>query len=674
MSPQQFQSQLQQAVSHHQANRLKEADGIYQRLRAADPKNFDVLHLSGLVAYQQGRHAAAAALLGRAFHLKPKSAACAKYLGMTGNALGDSLAAERHLRAAIKLDPSLVDAWCHLAVSLVAQGRVTEARAAFDHALKLKPDYVEVHERLGALACQISGFPAAVPHFKRVTELQPADPTGWANLGASLAQAGRIEESFPCFERSLALAPTHPLALTARALAWLLTYRLREAVAGYAEVLAAHPRNFEARSGRLLTQQYLDAVDRAALFAEHVAFGEACGERTQTVLPNLAEPSRRLRVAFLSPDLRRHSVAFFLAPLLERLDPTQFEIFLYHDHALMDDMSERLRGHAAVWRNFIGQTLPTIEAAIRQDAPDVLIDLAGHTGINRLPLFARRLAPVQITWLGYPDTTGLRVMDYRFVDAITDPVGEAEPFHTEQLVRFAPTAWTYQPPFDAPEPALAPSTARGPVTFGCFNNFAKVSDSTLCGWARILAVVPHSRLLLKGHGLEEPALVQALRERLALLGVEEERVELLGRTPDIAAHLALYSRVDVALDTFPYHGTTTTCEALWMGVPVVTLAGDRHASRVGVSLLTAVGHREWVARDWSAYVSIAVALANDVVARISARRTLREEMRCSALMDHAGQAARFGDALRLCWQNWCRDQPTVSSSQSAPPTETVLSA
>ena len=674
MSPTQFQSQLKQAVALHQANRIREAELIYQRLRAADPKNFDALHLSGLVAYQQGRFADAVALLSRALKRNPTFAVCVMRLGMAYTALGDFTLAERHLRAALKLDPLLPEAWCHLAVTLGAQNRLPEARAAFEQAVKLKPNYAEAHDRLAALTCQTGGFAAAVPHFRRVTELDPNNPTAWANFGAVLAQSGGLEESFSCFERALALEPAHALALTARALAWQLTYRLREAADGYSEALAHHPKNFEAHSGRLLTLHYLDGVDRATIFAGHVAFGEACAGPVQTRLPNLPEPTCRLRVAFLSADLRRHSVAYFLEPLLAHLDPGQFEICLYHDHTQVDDMSERLRTRATIWRNFIGQPLPKIESAIRNDAPDVLIDLAGHTGINRLPLFARRLAPVQITWLGYPDTTGLRAMDYRFVDGITDPIGEAEPFHTEKLIRYAPTAWTYQPPLDSPEPACVLSSQGGPVTFGCFNNFAKVSDSTLRGWAQILAAVPRSRLLLKGHGLSEPALAAALRARLAVLGVEGNRIELLGRTASVAEHLALYSRVDVAFDTFPYHGTTTTCEALWMGVPVVTLAGDRHAARVGVSLLTAIGRGEWIAQDWPDYVAIAVALAKYPAVRTVARQSLRDEMRRSPLLDHAGQAARFGAAVRDCWQRWCRDRQSDPKSQPVLQSEAVLQA
>jgi predicted O-linked N-acetylglucosamine transferase (SPINDLY family) len=258
-----------------------------------------------------------------------------------------------------------------------------------------------------------------------------------------------------------------------------------------------------------------------------------------------------------------------------------------------------------------------------------------------------------VTYLGYPDTTGLAAMDCRMVDAITDPVGEADRLASERLARFAPTAWTYDPPPTAPEPAMA---REGPIAFGSFNNFSKVNDATLGHWARILACVDGSRLVLKGHGLGTTVLATDVRRRLASAGISEERVDLIERTETIEQHLAAYARIDIALDTFPYHGTTTTCEALWMGVPVVTLAGDRHASRVGASLLTAVGHPEWIASDWSDYVQKAAALAAACRGRHGERGAdverglaLRAAMRRSALLDHKGQSERFGRALCALW-------------------------
>ena len=407
-------------------------------------------------------------------------------------------------------------------------------------------------------------------------------------------------------------------------------------------------------------------MSRDTLYDQHRRFGAAAGPSPARTFANVRQPGRRLRVGFLSPDLHRHSVAYFLEPLLAHLDRNEFEVFLYHDQPVVDSMSERLRQLADCWRVVAGLSPDSLENVLRADAPDILFDLAGHTGMNRLPLFVRRLAPVQATYLGYPDTTGLLAMDYRLVDAVTDPAGAADAICSERLLRFAPTAWSYAPPADAPEGA-AVASAEAPaagVVFGCFNNFAKVNDPALFAWGRILAAVPGSKLLLKGGGLSAPALRADLCRRLESSRIPIERVELCERTRTLAEHLAAYGRVDVSLDTFPYNGTTTTCEALWMGVPVVSRVGDRHASRVGASLLQAVGHSEWLAADWDDYVAKAVALAGDPSRRAELRRGLRLEMQASALLDHRGQAARFGTALRRMWAEYCRDE-SVSDGKAA---------
>jgi predicted O-linked N-acetylglucosamine transferase (SPINDLY family) len=341
--------------------------------------------------------------------------------------------------------------------------------------------------------------------------------------------------------------------------------------------------------------------------------------------------------------LRTHSVAFFLEPLLRHLDRTRFDITLYHDHFAIDDTSHRLQALASRWRNFIGQTADVVETRICGDAPDILVDLAGHTGFNRLPLFARRLASTQITYLGYPNTTGLAEMDFRFTDALADPPGDSDAFHTERLVRFAPTAWCYEPPAGAPEPSLQPGRS---LTFGSFNNFSKLSLQTLRLWAAVLRAVPDSRLLVKCSGID----AALLNPRLSAAGLDPDRVDLMPATPTLAEHLATYSKVDIALDTFPYHGTTTTCEALWMGVSVITLCGDRHAARVGVSLLTAAGHPEWIAHSEDEYVLLAASLAADETKRAALRARLRDDLTRSVLLDHAGQAARFGAALLECYE------------------------
>jgi protein O-GlcNAc transferase len=653
MAPTKLRILLEDAVAHHRGGRLREAENLYARARAAAPANFDALHLSGLAAQQQSRHRDAAGFLRQALRVNPTSAVCEMRLGVAVMALGDAAAAERHLQRAVGRSPDLTEAWCHLGAVLRALGRHQAACAAFERAIALDANCLEAHEHLCALVSAVDGFAAAVPLLRRVVALVPGNASALANLGVALAQSNSSAEALGCLEKAVALEPEHQLALTGIALIYQETYRLAEAIGTYGRVLERNPRNYEARSGRLLAMHYVDGVGRGEMLAEHLAFGDTVVAKKSPEFQNTRDPARRLRVGFLSPDMRAHSVAYFLDPILAHLDPGRFEIYLYHDHARTDAMSAKLRSRASAWRHLAGLTNDAVESAVRSDAPDILIDLAGHTGLNRLPLFARRLAPVQVTYLGYPDTTGLPAMDYRLVDHVTDPVDEADGYCSEKLIRFSPTAWSYSPPESAPAPAPVPGVPGGEVTFGCFNNFAKVSDSTLKAWARLLVAVPGSRLLLKSRGLDSPGTANRILEKFAAAGIEAGRIELHGRTTGIADHLGLYARVDVALDTYPYHGTTTTCEAMWMGVPVVTLLGARHVSRVGASLVASAGHAEWIARDWDEYVHTAAHVAVDRESRVTLRTGLREDMRRGPLMDHRGQAARFAAALRECWATWC---------------------
>jgi predicted O-linked N-acetylglucosamine transferase (SPINDLY family) len=640
---------LQTALAHHTKGRLAEAERFYRQILVSVPRNFDALHLLGTLLYQKGRYPESLDFLSRAHQVNPTHGICEMRLGLALAALQRLPEAERHLRAATRREPKSPDTWNNLAATLRALGRFKEAADCLRQSIALKPDAHEIHDQLGGLLADTEGLPAGLPHFKRAVELQPAFAQGWCNLGLALIGERRHAEALEALDRALVLDPALQHALVGRALALQETYRLAEAMDAFGRVLARIPAHHEARSGRLLTLNYLSGISRDEGFAEHLAFGHAAEEAAAppAARPRPHRPGDRLRLAFLSPDLRNHSVAYFLEPLLRHLDRSRFEVILYHDHFQIDAMSDRLRGLADLWRNFIGQRSAVVESAIRADAPDILVDLAGHTGRNRLPLFAHRLAPIQVTYLGYPNTTGLRAMDFRFVDAITDPDDEDQRYHTERLIRFSNCAWAYQPPPNAPEP----SRDAGPgITFGSFNNLAKLSPGTLALWARLLATVPDSHLLLKGHGLHDPALRGAMEQKLRDAGFDLARVELLGRRPDTASHLEIYRQVDVALDPFPYHGTTTTCEALWMGVPVISLRGDRHASRVGASLLTAAGHPEWITETADDYVRVAAETARERAARPDARSQLRRDLQASVLLDHAGQSQRFAAALLRCWE------------------------
>ena len=331
----------------------------------------------------------------------------------------------------------------------------------------------------------------------------------------------------------------------------------------------------------------------------------------------------------------------------------RFEIFCYSDVLAPDNVTERLQGYADRWHNIADMQDEEVAELVLKDGIDILVDLAGHTGNNRMLLFARKPAPVQVSWLGYPNTTGLSTMDYRFVDPYTDPHGLTDPFYTEKLLRLPESFLCYLPDENSPDVGYLPETVSGHITFGSFNIFTKMTEEVLALWADILKNIPNARLLLKTKSFSDKQICAKVMKIFSQKGIYSERVELLGHQEHFLKHLSLYNRIDIGLDTFPYNGTTTTCEALWMGVPVITLAGNNHASRVGVSLLTNTGLEDLIAKTHDEYVDIAVNLAADTRRLQKLRRNLRPMMKNSPLTD----AKRFTDNLensyRHMWEMWC---------------------
>jgi protein O-GlcNAc transferase len=609
-----LESRLSVATGHHLAGRLAQAWAQYQLLRPLAPRDYRVLHLGGTALLQLGRVVEASEWLTVALRLSPNAAATHLCLGLALSQQGRAEPAEVHLRAAVRLDPKNGETATNFGLFLVRTGKAVEGLA----------------------------------ELRRGAELRPKEAAGWLNLGDGLLTLGHPVEALVAQERAVELAPQDPAVHRSRAMALHGCHRMRESLAAFDAALRLDPRDLTAASQRLLVLHYLDDLAAADVAEAHRAFGRlVAGLQTTRVLPRNGGADKRLRVAFLSPDLRTHAVAGFIEPLLGGLVPEAFEVVLYHDHAIDDATSARLRSRATLWRNFTGLPDAEVTRQILADAPDILVDLAGHTGQNRQRLLASRLAPVQVTYLGYPDTTGLPTMDYRFTDAIADPVGVADGLHAERLVRFASTAWCYAPAADAPPVAPLPcekDAQAGPV-FGSFNNLGKLSPTTWRLWARVLAAIPEARLLLKGEAPSPDWLVQ----QASAVGLDPARVTLLPVVPGQAAHLACYAQLDVALDPLPYNGTTTTCEALWMGRPVLTLVGDRHVSRVGASLLTAVGQTDCVAATEEEFIEKARTLVADRSALAARSARLREAMRASPLMDAAGQGRAFAQALRNCW-------------------------
>lgn len=487
----------------------------------------------------------------------------------------------------------------------------------------------------------------ALESLRAAGRLTPADPSIPLRAARALADAGRYCAALAHTDAALALGPATPPLQSLRATCLLNLGRVDESVALLRAAIAADPLNAEIASQLALALNYLPDATPTEVREAHVAYArllDSAALPPLTPAPLTPRASGRPRVGIISPDLRTHSVAFFLLPWLRRRDRSAMDLYAYYTNRHADGLTSTIRSLCTQWRDMGNRSDDSIARTIAADSLDLLVDLSGHTAGHSLGALHRRPARRQATYLGYPNTTGLRQVDFRLVDSITDPPGESDTLCAESLVRLAPCFLCFEPPADAP-PVSPPPGLGGAVTFGSFNAAPKINDRVLRAWASLLARVPGSKLLLKAVHYSEPQARDLLRARFAHAGGDPASLEVAPPTRSQAEHLALYARVDVALDPFPYHGTTTTLEALWMGVPVVTLAGRVHASRVGVSLLSAAGLADLVATGPESYIALAASLAADTARLDSLRRSLRPALASGPPCDARAFAALFDATL-----------------------------
>ncbi|MBF0284698.1 MAG: tetratricopeptide repeat protein [Magnetococcales bacterium] len=606
-----------------------------------------------------GRLGEAVKAYREAIRLRPAYDDAWNHLGVALRELGRSDEAAAALREALRLAPGSFEAMNNLGTLLSTMGERQEGAALLEQANRLRPDQPETLNNLGTALAAAGRWEASIAAYRRATTLYPNYADAWCNLGIVLRERGDFDAALRALRQALALVPRLAPALNNLGVALMEAGRIPEATLAFRQALEAAPRFAEARGNLLLALNYDGSVS-----LEEIAREAGEWARLHAAVPSKSAPSpspgaariegggdgeRPLRVGFVSPDLRRHSVSYFLAPLLAHLDRRRISPWCYADLPQMDEVSHRLRGLSDGWRLTLGLGDEALAEQVRADGLDVLVDLAGHTANNRLGLFSHRPAPVALSWLGYPATTGSPAIGWRLTDPIADPPSpREEACYSERLFRLEAPFLCYEPPADAPPLSDDPVPAKGDgegVVFGSFNNLAKLSDETTALWSELLHRVPGSRLLLKHRAFSSQETLQWHQARFAAHGIPPERLLLRDFIPDAAGHLALYDRIDVALDPLPYNGTTTTCEALWMGVPVVTLRGDRHAGRVGATLLTAVGCAEWVAGDAEEYLRLAATLAGERGGLRPSRRALRQRMADSPLMDGPGFARNLTEAL-----------------------------
>lgn len=549
--------------------------------------------------------------------------------------------------------PGNVEALQLLAVALCALGRSREGLAHLRRVTELTPSAAEAHANLATVLAAAGDVEGAIASFREAVRLRPGFSEAWHGMAALLKALGRYDEAEDCCRSGLNSNTHHAGLHHVLSGALFEQGRVDEAMSAVRAALAITPDLPAAHSDLVRMLNYAESQEPSAIYEEHRAWDERHARALTDAAPphhNNPDPARQLRVGFVSPYFRKHAMNFFFESVVEHHDRKSMRIFLYADVAQPDEYSERLKAHGAEWRPTLGLSDEQLARSVRDDTIDILVDLSGHTPYNRLLAFARRPAPVQVTWNGYPNTTGMKAMDYRITDAFSDPPGKTEALHSESLVRLPDIYMTWRPPADAPDVGALPALTSGRITFGSFNSCFKITPALVALWARVLHGVPRSRLMLltiTSRGAREHVL-----RPFAEHGIGPERLEILPRITH-EEFLEAHRRVDIALDTYPYHGTTTTCFSLWMGVPVVALAGSTHVSRVGVSLLSNLGMPEWIAHSRDQYIDIANRLASDLPALAATRSGLRRKILASPITDGVSGARALERAFRKMWSDWC---------------------
>lgn len=674
-----------------------EAVRAFDQVLARQPRHLEASVNLGNALKQQRRFAEAEACCRRALQIWPDLAEAHANLSATLLNLERYEEAEAACREALRLKPELAEPWCNLGASLLKQGRVGEARECCEEALRRKPDSAEALNNFGnvlraqnhleeARGCFQRALGAAPDYFEAWLNLsgvlreldlleeataacreairrRPDSAEAHNNLGNVLRSQGRLQEAQACFREAIRCQPDLPEPYVNLAGVFKDQGRLEEALAACRKAIELDPNSTSPFSNFFFYLHYGDVCPPETIFEEHRRWGQRHRDLAASAAPhpNARTADRRLRVGYVSPDFRHHSVAFFVEPVVEAHDRSAVEVYCYSNVARPDAATQRFQAMADHWREIRGLTDPQAAELIREDRIDILVDLAGHTAGSRLMVFARKPAPVQVTWCGYAATTGLVAIDYRLTDALVDPPGKTGHLHTEELVPLPVPFTCYRPPADAPEVSDLPALATGAITYGSFNFLAKVTPRMIAAWSLLLGEAPGAKLVLKSAPLVDESTRKLVWERFRAHGIGPERVELLGPVGH-TEHLQAYHRIDIALDTFPYHGTTTTCEALWMGVPVVVLAGATHASRVGVSLLASVGLGDWVAQSVQDYVELAGRMAQDLDRLAALRAGLRDRVAHSPLTDAARFSRHLEAAYRRMWRRWCLNANSTAAT------------
>jgi protein O-GlcNAc transferase len=634
---------------------LDDAIAIYHKGIGINPNLPEIYNNLGIALKRSGKLDEAIAIYRKAISLRPDYAKAYNNLGdalREAEHLDDAIAA---LERSITLDPKSSAAFNNLGIALKARGKIDAAIAAYGHAILLRPDYAEAYSNLGNSLRETGRLTDAVAACRKAIAIKPDFAHAHHNLGATYRDMWLYDEAIEAFERAIALLPTYAQAHNSLGNVLKDTGRLEEAIAAFDKAIALERKNAEVHSSLIFAQHYHAGCDAPAIARELSNWNARHAQTLKKFADshkNNRNPDRTLRIGYVSPNFQYHVIGRNLLPLFEHHDSNHFEVICYAQVARPDPMSAKFREHAHTWRDIVGMPVGQVAELIRRDRVDILVNLALHMSSDLLLIFARKPAPVQMAFGGYPGGTGLETMDWRLTDPYLDPPEEGNEAAYEKPLRLAHSFWCYDPaameaPTDPANPL--PALQNGYVTFGCMNNFCKVNDHALELWASILRRVPGSRLvMLTPRGTAR----QRTTEKLQKWEISPDRVEFIDRQPR-EKYLEVYRRIDISLDTFPYNGHTTSLDSLWMGVPTVTLVGQTIVGRAGLSQLSNLGLPELVAHSKEEYARLAEALAANLPRLSQLRETLLGRMLKSPLGDSAGFARSIETCYRQAWRAWC---------------------
>jgi len=632
---------------------LTEAEQLLRRALVTQPEFPEAEVVLAQALEAMGNPAAAAQALERALSARPdyfgalcNYAAVLRRLGRPGDS-------EAALRRALALDAGDASVNYELATLLMARGALSEAESLVRRALRTEPRFAAAYATLSDICGAQGDVEGSAKALEAVVALRPDWVEARYNYGCMLKKQMKLDGAEDAFRRAIALNPQFVPAHRMLGSVLLGQCQIPQALQVYGEGRLQAPSSFELESAELFALNASDEISTDELFARHLAFGA----RLEEAIPcrfapfdNAPDPNRRLRIGYVSGDFCYHVVTLFLTPVIEQRDRSSFEVYCYSTGGRVDEFTRRLSAQVDVWRDAAPLSDRELADLVHKDGIDILVDLGGHSGLPKLGVFAQRPAPVQATWLGYLSTSGLTRIQYRISDVYSDPPGQTDRLHTERLVRLPHSQWCYRPFVTIDHVSEPPCARNGYITFGSFNQAVKLSPSVRRLWAEILTQLPESRLVVLG--VQKGRAQEDLYRDLADGGVARDRVSIHSYV-SLEDYFRWYNAIDIALDTLPYSGGTTTCDALWMGVPVVTSPGERSSSRSAASILTTAGLRDWIAATREEYVALAVRFAGQREALAALRASLRSRIRSSPLMDEKRFARDIEEAYRSMWRSWC---------------------